>query len=99
MKNQAKEIVHHLYNSLHDRNDASTLELKIVLMKVYQQLDNTHDVAALISKLLTYIYTNSVNDSFHFNHEQTTFIEQLQPIARPAAWNAPYRAAITKDSF
>lgn len=99
MKNQAKKIIHQLYNSFTDDTNPAVEELKSVLLKVYQQLDTKKDPAPLVSRLLTYLYTDHFSQSFSFNSEQLQWIQELQAIAKTAGLNAPYRASITKDSF
>ncbi|WP_272927938.1 bacteriocin immunity protein [Enterococcus saccharolyticus] len=67
-------MVHQLYNNLEQSHTENVNDLKEVLLKVYTQLNETHDDVRLVNRLTNYIYSTALTEHITFNSEQQNLI-------------------------
>lgn len=88
-----------MYNNL-EQSHTEKDDLKEVLLKVYTQLNETHDDVRLVNRLTNYIYSTALTEHITFNSEQQDLITQLNKIGGKSGLNNTYRSSITsKFSF
>lgn len=90
-ENQAKVLVHELYNDLRQNQTPGTEELEGVLLKVYQQLD-TKEVPPLVNRLVNYLRFAAFNQKIKLSPTQEQLIADLAEIGNKAGLNGVYRS-------
>lgn len=98
-REKAKQLIHDLYNYLIKVPEPSKNLLNVtdVLLQVYQTIDDTKDLAPLLSKLVNYIYVEGF-DTLSLPREQEHQLIELGDMAKSAGWNGRYRANYTDKS-
>lgn len=84
----SQQIVHDFYNDLADKSEFN--ELKEVLMKVSQKLDNIKDDAPLINRLVNFIYYKGYLEHWNFTPQQEEYVQELAQIGSKAGLNGAY---------
>lgn len=98
MNKESKKLVHALYNSLGNEQGESYLELKEVLLKVYQKLDKEVNEDFLMSRLVNYIYFKNLTEKLTFTEEQNQLINEINSIAKISGVNNNYRGDLGSTS-
>lgn len=89
---KSKAIVHELYNDIAQTDGSDMNEIKEVLLKVYQKLDNVKDEVPLINRLVNFIYFKALNEHLSFTPSQDKLIGQSAQIGGKAGLNGVYRS-------
>jgi len=98
-REEIKQYVHNLYDSLMQRSDktAHLLNITDVLAQVYLKVDRVKNPEALVSKLVNYIYMEGFSRVSLSKAEEHWLIE-LGNISKRAGWNGRYRANVDDKS-
>ncbi|WP_125568435.1 bacteriocin immunity protein [Companilactobacillus insicii] len=98
-RDEAKELIHGLYNYLIKLPNPSTglLNITDVLLQVYTKIDDTKDVDTLINHLVNYIYVEGF-DSINLPKEQESQLIDLAHMAKKAGWNGRNLSDFTDKS-
>ncbi|MGP5429906.1 bacteriocin immunity protein [Enterococcus malodoratus] len=93
-RKQAQQLIHDLYNRLIKRQNPpeTVTDITDVLLQVYRKLDNEKNPAALVNRLVNYIYRVGFDNKVHFDKAEEQLIIDLGTISNRAGFNGVYRS-------
>ncbi|MDK1722544.1 bacteriocin immunity protein [Dellaglioa algida] len=98
--NNAKELIHELYNYLIKRSNTSTslLDITDVLLQVYTKIETVDNPEALVNRLVNYIYSVGFKGRINLTPAEERLLAELGVIGQKAGLNGLYKADFSDKS-
>lgn len=96
----AQQAIHDLYQLLAQQSPqtATLLDIRDVLLQVYQKLATSEHPEVWVNRLVNYIRNAAVRDRLYFPKAQETLMLKLGEIGQKAGLNGQYRADFSDKS-
>lgn len=88
---QAKNLVHELYNAIASKKDEQFSEILGVLLKVHARLAKGQDPVPLLNRLVNYLYFTAYTNKLSFLKTEESIIRELAQVGKFAGLNRIYR--------
>lgn len=101
IREEAKENIRVLYNSLmkHEDKSSQLLDITDVLAQVYKKIDKAKNPEALLNRMVNYIYISGFS-RMNLNREEDDALMKLGNLAKRAGFNGIYRGnSVDKSQF